>query len=185
MGNQDLHKELDIIQSVINRMANNSFLVKGWAMSIIAALTIFSKDSLIQGLVNPSGFAPIFTLLVMLLILVSFWWLDAFFLRQEQLFRKVYDCAVSDPTASKRTRFDLNPQDAMALMNQKREDAMAMRSAAETEEERNNATYLLNKNTLKTEEQLMFSKTLYAFYIPLVFGILACLAIWGIGMLKS
>ena len=29
----ELHKEIDLIQSCINRMAGNSFLLKGWVVS--------------------------------------------------------------------------------------------------------------------------------------------------------
>ena len=32
---EELHKEIDLIQGCINRMANNSFLLKGWLVSII------------------------------------------------------------------------------------------------------------------------------------------------------
>ncbi len=40
-----LHKEIDLIQSCIARMANNSFYVKGWALSIVAVvLALYDKD---------------------------------------------------------------------------------------------------------------------------------------------
>ena len=32
IDNEIIHKEIDLIQSCISRMANNSFLLKGWAV---------------------------------------------------------------------------------------------------------------------------------------------------------
>jgi hypothetical protein len=102
---QNLHKELDLIQEVISRMANNSFLIKGWAMTLMSALIAFGKESI---LASNNG---VFYLVAMAGILVPFWWLDAFYLRQERLFRKVYQRAIEDPAANNRTRFDMNPND--------------------------------------------------------------------------
>ena len=42
MGNEELFKEIDLIQGCINRMANNSFLIKGWALSVFAGATAFT-----------------------------------------------------------------------------------------------------------------------------------------------
>lgn len=104
MEKQDnLHKELDLIQSVITRMANNSFLVKGWTMTLISVLTAFGKD-----IVNGQG--AIYYLSAMLVIIIPFWWLDAFFLKQERIFRKIYEKVISDPDAEERVRYDLNPR---------------------------------------------------------------------------
>lgn len=39
MPNKDiLEKEIDLLQSCINRMAHNSFMVKGWMISLIAVI---------------------------------------------------------------------------------------------------------------------------------------------------
>ena len=32
-------KHLEIIQGVVNRLASNSFLIKGWSMTILSAAT--------------------------------------------------------------------------------------------------------------------------------------------------
>lgn len=100
----NLHKELDIIQSIINRMANNSFLVKGWAMTLVSGLLAFGKDVI---LADKSG---VYYLIMMLGILVPFWWLDAYYLKQERAFRKLYDNAIRDPQAKERLQYSLNPQ---------------------------------------------------------------------------
>ena len=35
LSTEIIHKEIDLIQSCISRMANNSFLLKGWLISQI------------------------------------------------------------------------------------------------------------------------------------------------------
>ncbi len=78
MENKRAH--LEIIQGVINRLSHNSFLLKGWSVVIIAALFALSAA-------NTTGK---FALLALLPAFV-FWGLDGYFLRQEKLFRKLYD----------------------------------------------------------------------------------------------
>jgi hypothetical protein len=74
-------KHLELIQQVITRMATNSFLVKGWSVTLLSAIFAIaaSKDGLHQ--IVWVGFVP----------LVMFWMLDGFFLRQERLYRKLWD----------------------------------------------------------------------------------------------
>jgi len=73
-------KHLEMIQNIINRMASNSFLVKGWCITLVSAVFVLSgKDA------NTMFIAVAFFPLLM------FWILDAYFLRQERLFRKLYD----------------------------------------------------------------------------------------------
>ena len=76
----DQVKHLELIQAVINRLAQNSFSYKGWAITLVAALfALGAKESSPQ------------YLLVALLPTIVFWGLDAYYLRQERLFRKFYD----------------------------------------------------------------------------------------------
>jgi len=84
----NLHKELELIQSIINRMANNSFLIKGWTITLISLLLAVGKDSI----TSDKGF---FYLIIVLVVLIPFWWLDAFYLKQERFFRAVYNRAVN------------------------------------------------------------------------------------------
>jgi hypothetical protein len=73
-------KHLEMIQLVISRMANNSFLLKGWSVTLTAAIfALAAKDA------DRSFF------IVTLLPVIMFWGLDAYFLHQERLFRKLYD----------------------------------------------------------------------------------------------
>ena len=101
---ENLHKEIELIQGVISRMANNSFLVKGWTMTLMSALIAFGKDLILE----PVGG---YYLIMMLSILFPFWWLDSFYLRQERIFRKIYERAIDDPEATQRVRYDMNPRE--------------------------------------------------------------------------
>ncbi len=71
---------LGFIQAIISRMGANSFLLKGWSVTLVAAIFVLSaKDA------NPR-----FVLLAYFPVVV-FWALDGFFLHQEKLFRKLYE----------------------------------------------------------------------------------------------
>jgi len=101
MDKEILHKEIDLIQSVINRMANNSFLLKGWLISIIAVVLALSKDSII----SKNDYA---IFIVMLLPTLTFWYLDAFFLHKEKCYRKLYDWVIENREKSKEFLYNLN-----------------------------------------------------------------------------
>ena len=73
-------KHLEFIQEIINRMARNSFMLKGWTVILVGAIVAF---------IARGGNAE-FTLLVCIPV-VAFWTLDGFFLSQERLFRSLYD----------------------------------------------------------------------------------------------
>ena len=73
-------KHLEFIQGIITRMAKNSFMLKGWAVTLIVgifALTIQDSDRL-------------FGLLADVSILI-FWGLDAYYLSLERQYRRLYD----------------------------------------------------------------------------------------------
>jgi len=78
---QEKVKHLELIQSVVTRMAGNSALFKGWSVTLSAALIglAAAKDARIQYALL-GCFPPILFAI-----------LDAFYLRQERLFRKLYD----------------------------------------------------------------------------------------------
>ncbi len=71
---------LQLLQAVITRMGGNSFLLKGWTVTLVAALFALAAVKTM----------PYFIYLTYFPLLV-FWMLDGYFLRQERLFRKLYD----------------------------------------------------------------------------------------------
>ena len=73
-------KHLEIIQQVITRMAGNSFLLKGWSVTLLSAiLAIAVKDGMYR--MVWIGFLPV----------LMFWMLDGYFLRQERLYRRLWN----------------------------------------------------------------------------------------------
>lgn len=73
-------KHLEFIQATINRMAGNSFLLKGWAVTLVGALFALTFKEV----------DPLY-LLISLIVLVLFWRLDSYYLSQERLFIKLYE----------------------------------------------------------------------------------------------
>jgi hypothetical protein len=79
-------KHLEMIQAVIGRLGTDSFLVKGWAVTVVGAFLGFAVRAEDPELALASLFP---TLL--------FWGLDAYFLRSERLFRALYDHVRNGP----------------------------------------------------------------------------------------
>lgn len=76
----DKRKHLELIQGVVNRMASNSFLFKGWSITIIAGISAFAtKES------NTT------LMLVPIVSTLLFWSVDAYYLMLERAFRNLYN----------------------------------------------------------------------------------------------
>ncbi|QKW34826.1 hypothetical protein HUT06_12970 [Actinomadura sp. NAK00032] len=75
-------KHLEFIQAVVTRLGNGSFLIKGWTLTLVAAFLGVSLSSP-KWRVTAVALVPV----------LGFWLVDAYFLRQERLFRKLYDQA--------------------------------------------------------------------------------------------
>ncbi|MBD8074071.1 hypothetical protein COL48_12290 [Bacillus toyonensis] len=87
MKNQDylekiMIEEVKIIQDIIKRMSSNSFIIKGWTITLVVGSLLF-KGEKIQFFIS---FIP----------LIMFWFLDAYFLRQERLYRKLYEWVIKE-----------------------------------------------------------------------------------------
>lgn len=74
-----LNKEIDLIESVITRMVQNSFYMKGWCVTLVAAIFSLSDNSARQHVYLPLA-----------LVAVAFWWLDSCYLQLERAYRKLY-----------------------------------------------------------------------------------------------
>lgn len=77
-------KHLEFIQGIINRMGGNSFALKGLAVTLVTAII---------GISLGSNASPRLIFLA-LLPAIAFWALDAYYLRQERLFRELYEAAI-------------------------------------------------------------------------------------------
>lgn len=73
-------KHIDIVQSTISRMAQNSFAIKGWTITVLVGLFVFlQKDNFRNNMI------------IYLIPIIFFWVLDSYYLWQERLFRKLYN----------------------------------------------------------------------------------------------
>lgn len=73
-------KHLEFIQNTINRMSANSFLIKGWLITLISALFVLSDKK------NNQNF-----ILILYLSIPVFWYINAVFLKLERSYRDLYD----------------------------------------------------------------------------------------------
>jgi hypothetical protein len=80
-------KHLEFIQAVITRMATNSFLFKGWAITVAVGLGAFAA-------VDSKGAL----LAITIISTAMFWGLDGYYLSLERCFRKLYrEVAATNP----------------------------------------------------------------------------------------
>lgn len=77
---ENKHKHLEFIQEVINRMANHSFLIKGWTITLVVALFALSSRSSDKNYI-----------MIAFLSVIVFWILDSYYLSRERRFRYLYD----------------------------------------------------------------------------------------------
>ena len=80
-------KHLEFIQNIITRMTSNSFLLKGWCLTIIGGIFALNNNDTIVSLyprVLPS-------------LVLMFWLLDSYYLLQERLFIALYNNVIKKP----------------------------------------------------------------------------------------
>jgi hypothetical protein len=120
-------EHLKIIQAVIDRMGRNSFAIKAGSLTVVAGLLALTLG------INCWKLSAIGTIPVAML-----WGLDTFFIRQERIFRRLYDTVRLGlaPEIGSAEYFSMNTQRVQSEVN----------------------------GLLRT----MFSRTLPLFYIPLL-----------------
>lgn len=78
-------KHFELIQGVVNRLANNQLVCKGWAITVVAAAAaLTSQKDAAWFFTVAAALPPMF-----------FWWLDAYYLQHERKFRALYQDVVS------------------------------------------------------------------------------------------
>lgn len=78
--NEARMKHLEMIQGIISRLSSHSIVVKGWSVTLVAALFALAADK-----------ADVNFVLLAYFPVALFWALDGFFLWEEKRFREVYD----------------------------------------------------------------------------------------------
>lgn len=91
-------KHLEFILGVTDRQARNSFVLKGWSVTLVAAFFLLTTRGVNPQLAMIAAFLPSLT----------FWGLDAYYLRKERLFRRLYDEVRLGKTDENLNPFTLN-----------------------------------------------------------------------------
>ena len=126
----EMHKEIDLLQSCIDRMAKNSFMIKGWFVSIYAVILALLPEKVDVRLLC----------VVLIVVNILFWYLDGVYLRDEKIYRRIYQWVVE---ARKQNDRELMYQLELNLYKNK-------------------------IGTMDSVGKIMFSKSLFIFYaIPL------------------
>ena len=88
---EDKRLHLQMIQGAIERMASNSFIIKGWSLTAFGGLFtlyIANQD-------KPWSYD---LLLLVLICALVFWWHDTYYLKIERQYRKLYEIVIAkDP----------------------------------------------------------------------------------------
>ena len=79
MDGENKRSHLNMIQQIITRMGNNSFSLKGWSVGIIIAIYAFAGKNEHKAVI------------VTLIPLIVFWFLDTYYLMLERKFRELYN----------------------------------------------------------------------------------------------
>ncbi len=89
-----LMREVEIIQGIINRMGFNSFLIKGWAITLVVGTLLLKGDK--------------YQVFIAFIPLIVFWLLDGYFLWQERMYRKLYEWVIKNRLTTDEYLFDMN-----------------------------------------------------------------------------
>ena len=68
---------LQMLQNIIDRFSSNSFTLKGLYFTLIIGMLSFYKESLLWSII--------------LIINLTFWFLDSYYLKQERYYRAIYN----------------------------------------------------------------------------------------------
>ncbi len=112
---EELHKELDLIQGCITRMGQNSFKIKGWTFMLVTAFAALTEEKIDLLILCAVG----------IFIFLSFWYLDAFFLKMEKLYRFKYEWIIANRNKGNRDYlYNLNPYKKETWMDGKEEPSV-------------------------------------------------------------
>ena len=95
-------KYLEFIQATIARMSQNSFKIKGWAVTLVSALFALGAGGQDHRYV-----------LISYIAIPSFWILDGFFIATERRFREIFKVAVKATTC--KVSFEMEPQEYASM----------------------------------------------------------------------
>ncbi len=94
-----LIEELKILQGVINRMAQNSLECKKWTLALAVGVLSLKIEAI----------SHLYGLCVLGVLLLCFWFLDAYYLTQERSFRKQYQWLIENRLKTDERLFEVLP----------------------------------------------------------------------------
>lgn len=151
MSDEKKLKHLEFIQNVITRMNSNSFMIKGWAVTLVAALFALS---------NKTTDTEHNLYLITFIPVPVFWLLDGFFIATERRFKDLYKNV--SQTDKDQIDFNMNPYfDVVLIQPQNNQDL--------TKWEELQNWGIKNSNKIKEWLKGTFSITLILFYGIMVF----------------
>lgn len=89
-----MFKEVDLVQDIIKRMASNSFMIKGWTITLVVVTLLLKNDNS--------------KVLIAYIPLIVFWYLDSYFLRQERMYRNLYNWIIKNRLKTDEYLLDMN-----------------------------------------------------------------------------
>lgn len=100
-------KHLEFVQNTINRMSTNSFIIKGWVITLVGIILGINK--------LPGNFIfeyahynfPI-EMVVILVIIILFWLINAYFLQQERRYISIYSKTIEQFNSNNSLILDMN-----------------------------------------------------------------------------
>ena len=92
-----LMKEAEIVQGIIKRKSNHSFLLKGWTVSLIVATLILQGQKA--------------HIMIAFIPLLAFWFLDAHYLQLIRRYKVLYKWDIENRLDTDEYMFDLNIND--------------------------------------------------------------------------
>ena len=88
-------KAIDLVQTQIQRMARNSFLIKGWTLTLVVGSLLLKTTD--------------YQYFLAILPVLAFWVLDSYYLRIERMYREKYKKIINNEETQRDKLFDLNP----------------------------------------------------------------------------
>ncbi len=94
-----LIEELKILQGIINRMAQNSLECKKWTLALVVGILSLKIEVI----------SHLYGLCVLGVLLLCFWFLDAYYLMLERLFREQYQWLIKNRLKTDERLFEVFP----------------------------------------------------------------------------
>lgn len=142
-----LLKEIDLIEDCIKRMSSNSFMLKGWSITVLGILLGFMTNldnwKLISYISVPLCF--------------GFWYLDAFYLKLEKLYTRKYNWIIKNRLTTKDYAFNLNPNEKNMWLITENSDINIIKD-------------VMLSRTLCPLYGVMLIASSVGFWLPLIFG---------------